>query len=182
MKKDGFMNSTDEVNLKQSLEKASRACKIIRVILAIVAAIAAVGLAAAISVLGFQCVNLGGGFALLLYTIVYGVLILTFLYMMICMFSDIVKGGKPFSVRQARRLQIIALVALLFVVLELIFSYGMAYEVIPSAGIDILINNGASEPTVNLNIGMLVFSGIMYSLSAIFRYAALLQQLSDDTV
>lgn len=45
-----------------------------------------------------------------------------------------------------------------------------------------VINDGNSEPTTNLNIGMLVFSAIMYSLSAIFRYAALLQQLSDETV
>ena len=33
-----------------------------------------------------------------------------------------------------------------------------------------------------INVGVLVFSAIMYSLSAIFRYAALLQQLSDETV
>lgn len=45
-----------------------------------------------------------------------------------------------------------------------------------------VVNDGIAEPTLNLNIGMLAFSAIMYSLSAIFRYAALLQQLSDETV
>lgn len=56
------------------------------------------------------------------------------------------------------------------------------YSPMPEIGFGMVANDGIAEPTINLNIGMLAFSAIMYSLSAIFRYAALLQQLSDETV
>ena len=92
------------------------------------------------------------------------------------------RDGKPFSLPQADRLGFISLVALVFVIVELLFTAGLSYDLIPEYGYSMVINDGNSEPTINLNIGMLVFSAIMYSLSAIFRYAALLQQLSDETV
>lgn len=72
---------------------------------------------------------------------------------------------------------------LIFVIVRVTFyGQGLSYDLIPEYGYSMVINDGNSEPTINLNIGMLVFSAIMYSLSAIFRYAALLQQLSDETV
>ena len=61
-------------------------------------------------------------------------------------------------------------------------SFGFVYEVKLELGFGMVANNGIAEPTLNLNVGMLAFSAIMYSLSAIFRYAASLQQLSDETV
>ena len=93
-----------------------------------------------------------------------------------------IRDGKPFSLPQVDRLGFISLVALVFVIVELLFTAGLSYDLIPEYGYSMVINDGNSEPTINLNIGMLVFSAIMYSLSAIFRYAALLQQLSDETV
>lgn len=60
-------------------------------------------------------------------------------------------------------------------------SNGDAAEA-PAAPVVEPINYGGNDAAININIGMLVFSAIMYSLSAIFRYAALLQQLSDETV
>ena len=68
------------------------------------------------------------------------------------------------------------------VVLDLIVSFGFIYEPFPGVGFGMVVNDGVDVPTVNINFGMLAFSAIMYSLSAIFRYAALLQQLSDETV
>ena len=67
-------------------------------------------------------------------------------------------------------------------VIELAFSAGIAYQVLPQFGLQVFINDGIADSTIDLNVGMLAFSAIMYSLSAIFRYAALLQQLSDETV
>lgn len=97
-------------------------------------------------------------------------------------FHGIVKGESPFSERQADRLRFISFLALMFVFLEFAFTWGIAYELIPQAGYSVLINYGGNDAAININIEMLVFSAIMYSLSAIFRYAALLQQLSDETV
>ena len=80
------------------------------------------------------------------------------------------------------RLQSIAIIALAIVILDFLISVGFIFEPAPEIGFGMVANDGIAEPTINLNIGMLVFSAIMYSLSAIFRYAALLQQLSDETV
>lgn len=92
------------------------------------------------------------------------------------------QGRKTVLVTSSRSAGLISLVALVFVIVELLFTAGLSYDLIPEYGYSMVINDGNSEPTINLNIGMLVFSAIMYSLSAIFRYAALLQQLSDETV
>lgn len=93
------------------------------------------------------------------------------------------QGRKTVLVTSSRSAGLyLSLVALVFVIVELLFTAGLSYDLIPEYGYSMVINDGNSEPTINLNIGMLVFSAIMYSLSAIFRYAALLQQLSDETV
>ena len=76
----------------------------------------------------------------------------------------------------------IAVIALAVVILDFLISIGFIFEPAPEIGFGMVANNGVAEPTLNINIGMLAFSAIMYSLSAIFRYAALLQQLSDETV
>jgi hypothetical protein len=70
----------------------------------------------------------------------------------------------------------------MFALLEFAFTLGVTFEVVPRIGYDVIVNRGSTEPVISINVGVLVFSAIMYSLSAIFRYAALLQQLSDETV
>ncbi len=175
---------TDERDIERSLGKAEKACKGIRIVFALCFALCIVVWVLMLGVLVYGCItspsNVNG--ATVAYCAVYGALVVVMLGTLFRIFNEVVKGNPPFSEIQARRLRIVSLAALALVVLELIFTAGVSYAVAPSAGYGIVVNDGASEPTVNLNVGMLVFSGIMYSLSAIFRYAALLQQLSDDTV
>ncbi|WP_304426277.1 hypothetical protein [uncultured Adlercreutzia sp.] len=116
------------------------------------------------------------------YLLLYGLLIFTIAGALIAIFSAIVRGDAPFSEAQADRLRLIAVAAFAFVLAELVFSDSVSAALLPPLGLDMGINDEGSKPIFNLNIGMLVFSAIMYSLSVIFRYAALLQQLSDDTV
>ena len=104
------------------------------------------------------------------------------LLIFIALFGDVVARGVPLSVKQADRLRLIALLALALFFVDLAFDIVAVYQVSEPLDATFDINGGESANTINLNVGMLVFSGIMYSLSAIFRYAALLQQLSDDTV
>ena len=101
---------------------------------------------------------------------------------MMKIFSDVVNGNPPFSEIQANRMRLISLLALAYVILELVFTATVSYSVVPEVGYNIGINDAYPTDSINLNVGMLVFSAIMYSLSALFRYAALLQQLSQDTV
>lgn len=114
--------------------------------------------------------TVGGGFAILI------------LWNFSLLFEAVVKGDPPLSEIQADRLKAIAIIAAAYVILDLLFSVRFIYEPNPDLGFGMILNNGIAEPTINLNVGMLAFSAIMYSLSAIFRYAALLQQLSDETV
>lgn len=178
------MIEIDDANLRAALQKTKTVCKICRVFFAICLAICAAVWATIIGLGVFGAVS---GEALLpiqslAYGFVYDTACLAMFLLLIRLFSEATNGSRPFSAKQANRLRYVALIAFGLVIFELIFTSGLSYTAIPEAGYGIAINNGASEPTVNLNIGMLVFSGIMYSLSAIFRYAALLQQLSDDTV
>ena len=159
------MDETEDSGLVNALSKAKRACIRVRWVLICVTALFACGWGASLIVLVIDCIeNDPLSFVPLTYLLCYGSLVLAVFMVMLQVFSDVIRDGKPFSLPQADRLGFISLVALVFVIVELLFTAGN------------------SEPTINLNIGMLVFSAIMYSLSAIFRYAALLQQLSDETV
>ena len=117
-----------------------------------------------------------------LYSVAYGAFVVLVLWNLTRLFNEVDKGEPPFPEAQADRLQSIAIIALAIVILDFLISVGFIFEPAPEIGFGMVANDGIAEPTINLNIGMLVFSAIMYSLSAIFRYAALLQQLSDETV
>ena len=116
------------------------------------------------------------------YAIVSGLFILLILWNLTRLFDQVVKSAEPFSKFQADRLSSISVIALAYAVLDLLVSFGFMLQPAPELGFAVVANDGIAEPTLNLNVGMLAFSAIMYSLSAIFRYAALLQQLSDETV
>lgn len=116
------------------------------------------------------------------YAFAYGIFASCMLWNLTKLFEEVVQGSPPFSEMQADRLRSISVIALAFVVLDLLMSFGFNHELLPEFGFGMVANDGIAEPTINLNVGMLAFSAIMYSLSAIFRYAALLQQLSDETV
>lgn len=120
--------------------------------------------------------------SLVAYIVLYGVLVLGVLAMLKLIFKDAVNSETPFTEKQADRLRFIAFLALMFALLEFAFTLGVTFEVVPRIGYDVIVNRGSTEPVISINVGVLVFSAIMYSLSAIFRYAALLQQLSDETV
>lgn len=178
------MIEIDDANLRAALQKTKTVCKICRTFFAICLVVCA---SVWVTIIGLSVFEAAGGDVLippqsLAYGFAYDAACLAMFLLLIRLFSEAINESRPFSAKQANRLRCVALIAFGLVILELVFTSGLSYTAIPEAGYGIAINNGASEPTVNLNIGMLVFSGIMYSLSAIFRYAALLQQLSDDTV
>ena len=162
---------TKSNTLEQSLKHASHVCRVINVMLtALVMSFAQLGAA------GFD------GMSLVAYIVLYGVLVLGVLAMLKLIFKDAVNSETPFTEKQADRLRFIAFLALMFALLEFAFTLGVTFEVVPRIGYDVIVNRGSTEPVISINVGVLVFSAIMYSLSAIFRYAALLQQLSDETV
>lgn len=177
------MELTDKNGLENGFEAAMRKCKAINIAVGMLLALAVlIWLPALVMSIISLAHGAAGSVSTVAYLILYGVLVLGVLGTLKLIFRDIVKNRSPFSEQQADRLRFIAFLALMFVILEFAFTWGITYEVVPNAGYSVLINYGGTEPSTNINLGVLIFSAIMYSLSAIFRYAALLQQLSDETV
>lgn len=166
-----------------ALRRMRKICKIIRKCFAVATAILSIGWAIVVMALLANWINSGANMAgSVLYAVVFGALCIMILWNLTQLFGEVDKGEKQFSEQQAERLQTIAVIALAIVVLDALMSFGFMFQPIPELGFGMVVNDGIAEPTLNLNVGMLAFSAIMYSLSAIFRYAALLQQLSDETV
>ena len=177
------MQDSEERNLQQTLASMSKICRAIRACFLALVVILAGGLAALIllTLLNGQETS-SSVIASVVYTTVGGGFAILILWNFSLLFEAVVKGDPPLSEIQADRLKAIAIIAAAYVILDLLFSVRFIYEPNPDLGFGMILNNGIAEPTINLNVGMLAFSAIMYSLSAIFRYAALLQQLSDETV
>lgn len=177
------MQDSEERNLQQTLASMSKICRAIRACFLALAGILAGGLAALILITLLNGQETSSSvIASVVYTTVGGGFAILILWNFSLLFEAVVKGDPPLSEIQADRLKAIAIIAAAYVILDLLFSVRFIYEPNPDLGFGMILNNGIAEPTLNLNVGMLAFSAIMYSLSAIFRYAALLQQLSDETV
>ena len=177
------MQDSEEKNLQQTLASMSKICRAIRACFLALVVILAGGLAALILITLLNGQETSSSvIASVVYTTVGGGFVILILWNFSLLFETVVKGEPPLSEIQADRLKAIAIIAAAYVILDLLFSVRFIYEPNPDLGFGMILNNGIAEPTINLNVGMLAFSAIMYSLSAIFRYAALLQQLSDETV
>lgn len=177
------MQDSEERNLQQTLASMSKICRAIRACFLAPVVILAGGLAALILITLLNGQETSSSvIASVVYTTVGGGFAILILWNFSLLFEAVVKGDPPLSEIQADRLKAIAIIAAAYVILDLLFSVRFIYEPNPDLGFGMILNNGIAEPTINLNVGMLAFSAIMYSLSAIFRYAALLQQLSDETV
>lgn len=170
---------TKSNTLEQSLKHASHVCRVINVMLTVLLIGAGLIWLTAL-VMSFAQLGAAGfdGMSLVAYIVLYGVLVLGVLAMLKLIFKDAVNSETPFTEKQADRLRFIAFLALMFALLEFAFTLGVTFEVVPRIGYDVIVNRGSTEPVISINVGVLVFSAIMYSLSAIFRYAALLQQLT----
>ncbi len=173
----------DREGIEASLNSARRVCRVIRLCLvALTVLFSLFWVILTASVLVQQWRSASTSPLLILCSLSYGAFGSLMLWELSQLFGEVDAELFPFSEAQVFHLRRVALYALLLVLIELVFSAGFSLGVVPEFGYSIIYNNGNTEPTINLNIGMLVFSAIMYSLSVIFRYAALLQQLSDDTV
>lgn len=183
LKRTGEVRDLEDKNLNTTLQSMQSTCRILRNCFYIATVISVLICCGGIISNLYAQIEVGQlAPGALLYLLLYGLFLTLMLWELSQLFQEIVVGKPPFSEVQADRLRAIAIIALAIVVLDLAMSIGFIYEPTPNLGFAVVVNDGIAEPTININFGMLAFSAIMYSLSAIFRYAALLQQLSDETV
>lgn len=177
------MERSDDWDIGCALDGMRRVCSYIRRCFQVITVIVAIGLIAVVAAVLFRGgVPHYGDMTAALYMAVGGGFAVAILWNLSKLFDNVVNGTSPFSEDQADRLGAIAVMALSYFALDAMCSFAFIANPFPEIGFGMVTNDGIAEPTLNLNVGMLAFSAIMYSLSAIFRYAALLQQLSDETV
>lgn len=179
----GIVKESSDFGLIMALRKLKRTCKALKLCFLVATIVLSIFWIVVVATLLMGWLNGGAGaINAVLYAVLYGAFVVLILWNLTKLFDGVGREDAPFSSSQADRLQTIAVIALAVVILDFLISIGFIFEPAPEIGFGMVANNGVAEPTLNINIGMLAFSAIMYSLSAVFRYAALLQQLSDETV
>lgn len=98
-------------------------------------------------------------------------------------FKDVALGESPFTLVQARRFKAVSLIVLVYVLLEALLSPG-CMALLQMSGIDVgyVFVDYASSPSISINIGALLVAAVFFSLSLVFEYGLLLQELSDETL
>lgn len=98
-------------------------------------------------------------------------------------FADLVQNDAVFSRTQIKRLKRIALIFVLLFAIELVLPASdllFTNGAVGSFGLVEIDNALSSMP--RLNLSSLLFAAVFYCASAIFEYASLLQQASDETI
>lgn len=185
------MASKDSLRIADSLAHISKVCgyiarllKVLLVaycfcILLFYGAVAITYLAP--GVLPFNTLPINLSFLALFLSIITGAVAL---FVLISVAEDIAKGSSPFTLTQARRIKVIGILLLISVVLKLF---------IPTGSVDFLETDaiefgfvprayGNGTPTTTIDISTFITAIICFFLSYVFKYGALLQRLSDDTV
>lgn len=98
-------------------------------------------------------------------------------------FADLVQNEAIFTANQIKRLKGIALVFVVLFAIELVFPTSDMLLAGADAGyVGLASDNGVTLDMPTLNLGSLLFAAVFYCASAIFEYASLLQQASDETI
>lgn len=172
--------------LSASLAKTKRLCNVIRILIAIGAAVFFVGYTIIWGLVLTLAIQNGLDSA-------SGVSLASFLLMGICeafgallayrIFADLVRNEAIFTMPQIRRLKGIALVFVALFAIELIFPTSSIFMLGAEEGFVGLVNDSTAIPSMpRLNLSSLLFAAVFYCASAIFEYASLLQQASDETI
>lgn len=97
-------------------------------------------------------------------------------------FGDISAGSSPFTTEQSKRLQLIGWLLLANVVFGAIASVTpLPYTQVGSLEFGLFVSSTNSSG-ISIDFSSLLWGAVCFCLSYVFKYGALLQQLSDDTV
>lgn len=112
--------------------------------------------------------------------------IFSFIFLLIRLFRDIVKGVPPFAFKHVRRMRLMSLSLVCYSLLELCIStlsLAIKTAIQPNEAEASLLYFGLTDgahPTVDLF--PILMAAVLFALSFVFKYGVLLQQLSDETL
>ena len=115
--------------------------------------------------------------------VIAGLVVTSIIWIGAQVFSDASKGIPPFAFEQVRRLRSIAVLLLLYMLLEVLLSpaFSSIFH-IGDVGVGYAVVSNFSEPTISINFGAILGSAVFWALSFIFEYGITLQKLSDETL
>lgn len=124
------------------------------------------------------------GIAPLISCLIFGFLMAVAIRFATLIFADVAKGESPFTTCQVKRIRWVAIVFLIYVVIEAIVPSGLA-SVVQNEALHVgyrISEAPLDVPVFKVNFGMLGAAVIFYCLSLVFEYGTLLQRLSDETL
>lgn len=102
------------------------------------------------------------------------------------MLSDISQNRTPFTLINAKRLLILALILLLYAILETLLASVDSQFILSvndnSIEVGNFVRDITSDSGTTLNLFPLLMSAMFFALSYVFKYGVLLQQESDETL
>lgn len=172
--------------LSASLAKTKRLCKIIQMLIAIGGLVFFAGYAiiwVLLLISSFQSGIDGGAASSLITFFLIGACEAVGAFLAYKIFDDLVRNEAVFTPAQVKRLKGIALVFIVLFAVELIAPNNLMLLSGGEASYVGLANDSSAIPSMpRLNLSSLLFAAVFYCASAIFEYASLLQQASDETI
>ena len=173
-------------SLSASLTKAKKLCKTIEMLIAIGAIVffaASIIVWVLLLVSSIQDEIIGSTAVSLASFFLMGVFEAIGVMLAYRIFADLVQNEAIFTANQIKRLKGIALVFVVLFAIELVFPTSDMLLAGADAGyVGLASDNGVTLDMPTLNLGSLLFAAVFYCASAIFEYASLLQQASDETI
>ena len=180
------MSDDDIKELSNSITKLKLMCKVIQMV-CLVCLIGFVTLWLLISGLQvFEIINgvqNGINIGDVLYQILVGIMVCILLIVTLRVFSDIVAGETPFTMKQVRRLRIAGTVLIAFSLIDTLISASF-YFITDIAGqySGVIASSGIDSSFIHIDLTSIIAALACYGLALIFKYGILLQELSDDTL
>jgi len=180
------MTGDDRKEISDSAAKIKSIFKVIRIVcLAFLVLFAAIwlfmiGLQIFEYVKGTQSdVNVGS----ILYLILFGILVCILLVITLVIFSDIIIGGTPFSMKLVKRLRIMGTVFAAYAAIDIFYSTAFYFTTdITGQYFGVMGNSGADASFIGIGLAPIFAAFACFGLALIFKYGILLQELSDDTL
>ena len=178
--------SDDELELKRSVEKLKKTCRAIKMICLVCLICFAIGWALFICLLSIGFLSSEPRLAQLdeiSYLLLTGLLSISLLIIALRIFTDIVAGESPFTLKQVKRLRWAGGLLLIYTALDTLLSVSFTYSLFGVDGhFGIAVGDNAFSPYIQVNIAALIIALACFGLAVIFKYGVLLQQFNDDTL
>lgn len=172
----GIDDMQGNVSLERLKKMSGRVCSLCRVLLIAYTSIAAIVLAFLVYGVGLDASRsmqllaiLGQVFPLMLTWAIGAMLFIVFMHM----FADISRGKSPFVKEQASRFRAIGCLLIVKLLVEI------AVSMLPT--IAARLNGVSVGVDVSIDLFSLLWVGVSFALSLVFKYGTELQELSDGT-